>query len=125
MTIGKRIKRLRAERGWTQGQLGLKVKAHKKQISNYERDVTIPSTEVLIRMAKAFNVSLDYLAFDDRDNTAPTDIADRELLQKLAEIDKLSEHDKKIVKGVLDTFIMKNRMQRLAAEAATAEEREA
>lgn len=42
-------------------------------------------------------------------------IADRELVQKLSEIDKLSEQDKAIVKGVLDTFIIKSRFQRLAA----------
>ncbi len=116
MTLGQRIKRLRLDRGWTQGQLGVKVKAHKKQISNYERDVTIPSTELLIRMAKVFNVSLDYLAFDDRDNISSADIADREFLQKLAEIDKLSEQDKTTVKRLLDIVIMKNRFQQLAAE---------
>lgn len=61
-------------------------------------------------------VSSDYLVFEDRDNTVPTDIADRELLQKLAELDKLSEQDKATVKRVLDTFITKHRFQQLATE---------
>ncbi|MCP4551338.1 MAG: helix-turn-helix transcriptional regulator [Bacteroidetes bacterium] len=116
MTIGMRIKRLRHERGWTQGQCALKIKAHQKQISKYERDVSMPSSKLLIRMAKIFNVSIDYLVFNDRESTYSMDIADRELVQKITEIDKLSEQDKIIVKGVLDTFIVKNRFQRLASE---------
>ncbi len=121
MAIGQRIKRLRHDRGWSQAQLALKINAHTKQISKYEREVSIPSTEVLIRIARVFDVSLDYLVFDDRGNTASTDIADRELVQKLAEIDKFSKHDKTLIKGILDTFILKNRFQQVAEEGGQLE----
>jgi transcriptional regulator with XRE-family HTH domain len=116
MTLGERIKRLRQERGWSQTQLGQKLGVHQKQISGYEREVHVPSTEVLLRMARLFDVSLDYLAFDDRPDTKPgVQIADRDLLEKLEAIDRLSEHDKTTVKAVLDTFILKNRFQQLAS----------
>ncbi len=115
MTVGQRIKRLRQERGWSQVQLGRRLNVHQKQISGYERDIHVPSTDLLIQIAKEFNVSLDYLAFDDRDDLRSADISDRELLQQLAEIDQFSEQDKATVKAVLDTFIMKNRFQRLAS----------
>ena len=115
--LGLRIRRLRQERGWSQAQLGQKVQVHQKQISGYERGVHVPSTEVLIRMAELFNVSLDYLAFEDRGVFPGAEIGDLELLQKLEAIDKLSEEDKATVKAVLDTFILKNQFQRLAVAA--------
>lgn len=119
MTLGERIRRLRYERDWSQAQLGQKLGVHQKQISGYERDVHTPSTEVLIRIAELFDVSLDFLAFDDRpEASAGALIADRELVEKLADIDRLSERDKETVKAVLDTFILKNRFQRLAGDAA-------
>jgi len=34
-----------------------------KQISAYERGITSPSTDVLIKLAEVFDVTLDYLAF--------------------------------------------------------------
>lgn len=115
MTLGERIKRLRMERGWSQAQFALKLEVHAKQVSGWERNAHTPSTDVLIKMAEALGVSLDYLAFEDRDASRRVDIADVELLEKLEAIDKLSDSDKQTVKAVLDTFIMKSRFQRLAA----------
>lgn len=115
MTLGERMKRLRQERGWSQGQLAQKLKVHQKQISGYERSVHLPSTDLLIRIAELFNVSLDYLAFDNREDVRRVQIGDRELLQKLEELDKFPEQDKATIKAVLDTFILKNRFQKLAS----------
>jgi transcriptional regulator with XRE-family HTH domain len=117
MAIGNRIKRLRQDQGWSQLQLANKIKTHQKQISKYERGVNLPSTEVIIKLTEIFNVSADYLIFEKQNEKPQMNIADRELVQKLAEIGKLSENDKMLLKGVLDAFIIKNRFQRLAGEA--------
>jgi transcriptional regulator with XRE-family HTH domain len=114
MTLGERIKRLRMERGWSQTQLARRLEVHPKQVSGWERSAHVPSTDVLIRIAEVLGVSLDYLAFENRAANRHVDIADLELLQKLQEIDKLSEEDRETVKAVLDTFILKSRFQRLA-----------
>ena len=115
MTLGERIKRLRQERNWSQTQFAQRLKVHQKQISGYERDVHVPSTELLIRMADLFNVSLDYLAFDNGEDLQQVQIADRDLLQKLEAIDRLADADRTTVKAVLDTFILKNWFQHLAS----------
>ncbi len=115
MTLGERMKRLRQERGWSQGQLAQKLKVHQKQISGYERGVRLPSTDLLIRIAELFTVSLDYLAFDNREEIRRVQIGDLDLLQKLEELDRFSEQDKATIKAVLDTFILKNRFQNLAS----------
>ena len=115
MTIGSRIKRLRQERGWSQAQFAKKLEVHPKQVSGYERGAHIPSTDVMIRMAEVLGVSLDFLVFDNRSDTRQVNISDIELIELLEKIDQLSDKDKQTVKAVLDTFILKNRFQRLAA----------
>ncbi len=116
MALGKKIKQLRQERGWSQAQLSQKLSVHQKQISGYERGIHAPSIDLLIKMAELFNVSLDYIAFDDRDDMNRVQISDRELLQTVKEIDMLPIEDKETIKAVLNTFIIKNRFQRIAVQ---------
>jgi transcriptional regulator with XRE-family HTH domain len=116
MTLGNRIKQLRQQRGLSQAQLAKKLNVHQKQISGYERDIHSPSIELLVRLAELFNVSLDYIAFDNREEKNIIPIADRELMQVVQQIDQLSAEDRATIKAVLNTFIVKNRFQRLATE---------
>lgn len=62
MTLGKKIETLRARDGLTQNELALKIGVSQMMVSYYEHDYKNPSFEVAIRLAKTFNVSLDYLA---------------------------------------------------------------
>jgi transcriptional regulator with XRE-family HTH domain len=116
MTLGERVKRLRLDRGWSQAQLGQKLSVHQKQVSGYERDVHVPSTDLLIRLAEAFDVSLDYLVSGGQGESRRIDVADRELIRHMEAVDKLPERDKEAVKAVLESFILKNRFQELANE---------
>jgi transcriptional regulator with XRE-family HTH domain len=116
MEIGNCIKRLRQQRDWSQAQFGKKLKVHQKQISKYERGITIPSVEVLIRIAQVFDVSLDYLVFKQKEDEQQLEISDRELLEKMVTVDKFPQKDKNLIKGILDTFIIKNQFQKLALQ---------
>jgi transcriptional regulator with XRE-family HTH domain len=91
------------------------MKIHQKQISTYERGRNTPSTGVLIKLVDIFDVSLDYLAFEAEGQSAKVNIKDRELLKRFEEIDKFREKDKETIKEILDTFILKNKLQSLAA----------
>jgi len=115
MAIKDRIRQLRQEQNWSQTQLAQKMGIHQKQVSAYERGRNTPSTDVLIKLADIFDVSLDYLAFEAEGQSAKVNIKDRELLRRFEEIDKLSEKDKGTIKEILDTFILKNKFQSLAA----------
>lgn len=120
LTLGERIKRLRQEQGLSQAQFAMRLSIHQKQVSGYERNVHMPSVEVLIRMAQVLDVSLDYLAFENREDTREAvQIADRDLLQKMAAVDKLPEADKAAIKAVMDCFILKSRFQQLAQVEGT------
>ena len=119
MSIGDKLKQLRQECGWSQAQLANQLKVHQKQISGYERNLHVPKTGVIIKMARLFNISLDYLVLDENDSLPAVKIGDRNLLQRVEEIDRLSEHDKNTIKEILDAFILKNQFQRLATTPVT------
>jgi transcriptional regulator with XRE-family HTH domain len=113
MAIKDRIKQLRQEKNWSQTHLAQKIDIHQKQISAYERGRNIPSTEVLIKFAEVFDVSLDYLAFEVEGQSVRVNIKDRELLKRCEEVDKLNSKDKGTIKEIMDSFILKNKFQRL------------
>lgn len=118
MAIHDKIKRLRQEQDWTQSELGDKVNVHQKQISSYERGVNVPSTDILIKLAEVFDVTLDYLAFDDsRPSVAVSsgNIQDRELLRRFEAVDALPEKERSLAKEMLDLLVLKNRFQALAS----------
>lgn len=64
MPLGERVKQLRKERGWSQDDLGQKVGTAAHQISRYENGHITPSTEMIVKLAECFDVSLDYLLIE-------------------------------------------------------------
>lgn len=114
MNISDRIKQLRTEKKWTQAQLAEKIGIKQKQISAYERGANIPSAEVLIKIAETFDVSLDYLAFESRGQSAKIEVKDRDLLRYFEAIDNYNEDERKLVKDMLSLVVMKHKFQNLA-----------
>lgn len=61
LNIGEHITQLRKQQNISQGELAKKVGVSRTIIGNYERNTNTPSIEVLIKLSKVFNVSVDYL----------------------------------------------------------------
>ena len=61
INFGNKLKLLRLQDNMTQEQLAQKLNLTKSVISAYETGLRLPSYDVLIRIAKNFNVSTDYL----------------------------------------------------------------
>jgi transcriptional regulator with XRE-family HTH domain len=61
MTIGKNIREIRLSLGLTQAELGEKIGVDQKVITSYERGVSTPPVERLVKIAKIYGVSLDEL----------------------------------------------------------------
>ncbi len=59
--FGSRLKMLRKNHDMTQKHLAARIGVAKSVVSYYERGDRFPSAEVLIRIAKLFHVSTDYL----------------------------------------------------------------
>ena len=60
-SFGENLKKLRKGRSMTQSELGSKIGLSKAVISKYETGLGYPSFDVLIRIAKFFGVTTDYL----------------------------------------------------------------
>jgi transcriptional regulator with XRE-family HTH domain len=63
--LNERIKELRVARGLSQVELAEKIGISKQSVSNWENDNIQPSIEMLIKIARTFSVSTDYLLGED------------------------------------------------------------
>jgi transcriptional regulator with XRE-family HTH domain len=59
--IGTRLKQLRSQRNISQIDLARQLGVSKSVISSYENEIHLPPYDVLIKMARMFGVSTDYL----------------------------------------------------------------
>lgn len=59
--IGRNIAKLRISRGLSQGDLGKEIGLTPSAISNIENAVSYPYVDTLIRFAKFFSVTMEYL----------------------------------------------------------------
>ena len=66
--MSEKIRNLRRDFNISQVELVNKLCVTKQCVSNWENDNILPSVEMLIKLAKFFNVSTDYLLGLDSDN---------------------------------------------------------
>jgi transcriptional regulator with XRE-family HTH domain len=61
MLLGYRLRELRKDRDLSQAQLAKQLNVSVYTISSYECEKTVPSDDIKLKIAKMFDVSLDYL----------------------------------------------------------------
>ena len=59
--LEENIQNLRQSQGLTQVELGKRLNVSKQCISNWESGNVMPSVDMLVKIAKFFNVSTDYM----------------------------------------------------------------
>lgn len=59
--LGQRIIELRTACGWSQVELARRLCVAKQTVSNWENENIQPSVEMVVKLAKIFGVSTDYL----------------------------------------------------------------
>lgn len=94
MDFGKRLKRLRTQAGLTQLQLAERIGVTKSVVSFYELQERSPSPDVLIKLARIFHVSADYLLGLERNETI--------------DVSGLSEDDVALLRALADSLREKN-----------------
>lgn len=67
MTIGSRIAKCRKKKNLSQAYVAEILEVTRQAVSKWETDVNVPDTENLIKLAKLFGVSVEYLACGDDD----------------------------------------------------------
>ncbi len=111
LPIDRRIKELRKEKGLTQGELAQKIDVDIKMISYYENGKSVPSIDVLIKLAETFDVTVDYLLFEDTPKRPLHQSGDPELIEQMANLDKLTEEDRSSLKHIINSLVAKNRVK--------------
>ena len=56
-----RLKELRTQKRLTQNQVAERVGVTRSMISSYETDIRYPSYDILVKLARMFGVTTDYL----------------------------------------------------------------
>src|SRR3989339_45395 len=96
MTIGKNIMPLRKKKNLSQAELGKKIGTSGDVIGRYERNIITPSIDVIIKIADALNVSIDYLV-------GKTNLEiDKSTLKRLEDISRLNDDGKNFIFTMID-----------------------
>jgi transcriptional regulator with XRE-family HTH domain len=96
MTLGEHIMLLRKQKSLSQAELGKKIGTSGDIIGRYERGAMTPSIEVIIRIADAFEVSIDFLVGKTGFEL------DKQALKRLEEIARLPEENRSFVFNLID-----------------------
>ena len=100
LNIGSKIVELRKIKGWSQAQLAEAINASRDIIGKYERNDNLPSIEMALKIAKIFDVSVDYLLGEGKHASF-----DKDTLKRLNNIENLDENTKQTLFKVIDTFL--------------------
>jgi transcriptional regulator with XRE-family HTH domain len=114
VSLGKKLKELRKEKGWSQDELAFNAQIDGRQVSRYENDRVMPSLDVITKIAKAYNVSIDYLLLDDAPRR-PLDAPTSKLLERVMVLSEISPEDERSLIHMLDAIEAKNKLKKIAA----------
>lgn len=76
INIGERMLTLRKAKNWSQDELAKKIDSSRVMIGKYERDHNLPSIEVVVKLAKAFDVSVDFILEEGQNATYHKDMVE-------------------------------------------------
>ena len=99
MTIGEHIMLLRKNRKLSQSALGESVGTSGDVIGRYERGIITPSIEVIMKIADALEVSIDFLV-------GKTSIElSKDLINRVVQIQSLPDKDREHILYTLDSLL--------------------
>ena len=111
MPFAQKLSTLRNERGLTQQEMASLIGVGIAQVRRYEKGSSSPTLEVIKNIARTLGISADELIFDENERVAAAKILDRKLLEQFEQVSKLSTHNKEAVKTILDSMILKGRLE--------------
>lgn len=100
LDIGNRIITLRKQFQLSQSGLAKKVGVSRTIIGNYERNENTPSVDILLKIAKTFDVSVDYLIGEGSLSSY-----NKEVLKRINDIEHLPNEDKQHIFYLIDNLV--------------------
>lgn len=107
MSFPIRFIQLRKQQGLTQQGMADAIGIHITQVKRYEAGTAQPSLEILKKIAVAFNVTTDWLIFEDTEREPVDDFK-----LKFEAIQQMDAEEQKVIRSVLDSLILKHQARR-------------
>jgi len=98
MDLGSKIKNIRYNNNVSQDEMAKILKINRNYLSRIETNKSLPTAEVLIRLAETFNISIDSLLGIDVDGKEGAEI-------KLNKIKKISQYCSHLSNSELDFIV--------------------
>lgn len=111
MAIGDNLRRLRVNRGMTQGELSNKTGVKLGQISKIERNEADPKVSTIYKLMSALDCSADSV-FMDQEKIGVKGV----LKQALEEAEKLPEDDQKVIIKIIERFCLASGLNTMLRE---------
>ena len=111
-SLHKRLKHLRISKEWSQGEVAAKLEIDMQRVSKFERGVTKPPVELLPKMAKLFEVSLDYLITGNSYIEEET-VKNPNLIKRFQKVDTLPKEKQIHLIALMDAFIKQQKLSRV------------
>jgi transcriptional regulator with XRE-family HTH domain len=105
MNFSEKILKLRNSQGLSLKQLADKLDTSKSVVWKYEQNDGFPSADVLKKLSLYFNVTVDYLLFDDEEKTDIIKSTDKRIAEYLEKVRKMEPEDKEYVFKTIDLII--------------------
>lgn len=115
MSFGDNLKKIRADKDISQGDLAKMIDVHATHISRYERNLTSPTIDVAKKIADALEVSTDALIYGSDEQIVNNKLNDEELLLLFHKTQQLSHEDIASVKAMLRAFVFQRDIQKQLA----------
>jgi transcriptional regulator with XRE-family HTH domain len=108
MNFAIRFLQLRKQHKLTQPQMADLIGIHITQVKRYESGEAQPSLDILKKIATAFNVTTDWLIFEDGEREP------KEALKlKFEAIAQMDQDERHVVDALLDAMILKHQAKQL------------
>lgn len=116
MDVGKKIKQLRKEKGWSQAEFGKKIGVHPQYVSAWETGDKVPSAEALVKLSQILDVSTDYLLLDNVPREGTHTIDDFGLYELFRQAEVLPQEERKAIEQVVSGLVFRNKVRQADEE---------
>lgn len=100
LDIGSKIVELRKRKNWSQADLAKAIEASRDIIGKYERNENSPSIEMAVKIARVFDVPVDYLLGEGKHAAY-----DKNTIKRIEDIEALDTQTKTAIFNIIDTFL--------------------
>lgn len=108
--FGQRLKEIRLSRGMSQQDLANKISTSKSVISGYESGRNDPAQSVVIKLADALDVSINYLMGQNNEKYhKPLENENDDFVVLARNLEELTEDQINLIKEMIDHFNKENK----------------